>query len=81
MVDGKGRQQVGCVEHYLESGPGFIFLFHPALGPLWDVIAQKLRGGALAPGAELVLEVRILCLPRLPLCFISGLTSSLLSLS
>ena len=60
LVDGKCRPQVGCVERYLERGPSFIFLFHPALGPLWDVIAQKLRGGALAPGAELVLEVRIL---------------------
>ena len=41
----------------MARGPGFIFLYHPALGPLWDVIAQKIRGGALAPGAELVLEV------------------------
>lgn len=46
------------MEEYLARGPGFLFLFHPALGPLWDVIAQKVRGGALAPGAELVLEVR-----------------------
>ncbi len=45
------------MEEYLQRGPGFIFLYHPALGPLWDVIAQKVRGGALAPGAELVLEV------------------------
>ena len=50
--------QVGGVEEYLARGPGFLFLFHPALGPLWDVISQKIRGGALAPGAELVLEVR-----------------------
>ena len=49
--------QVGEVEQYLERGPGFIFLFHPALGPLWDVIAQKLRGGCLEAGAELVLQV------------------------
>ena len=38
------------------QGPGFIFLFHPALGPLWDVISQKLVGGSLAQGSELVLE-------------------------
>ena len=38
-------------------GPGFIFLFHPSLGPLWDIIAQKMRGGALTPGSEMVLEV------------------------
>ena len=50
--------QVGTVEQYLEKGPGFIFLFHPALGPMWDVIAQKIRGGALMHGSELVLEVR-----------------------
>ncbi|GFR51311.1 hypothetical protein Agub_g13676 [Astrephomene gubernaculifera] len=47
----------GSPEQYLERGPGFIFLFHPALGPLWDVIAQKLSGGCLAAGSELVLEV------------------------
>ena len=41
---------------YLAAGPGLIFLFHPALGPLWDVVAQKLRGGSLAPRSELVLE-------------------------
>ena len=45
------------MEQYLEKGPGFIFLFHPALGPMWDVIAQKIRGGALMHGSELVLEV------------------------
>ncbi|KAG2483473.1 hypothetical protein HYH03_017656 [Edaphochlamys debaryana] len=47
----------GSPEQYLAQGPGFIFLFHPALGPLWDVISQKLMGGSLAQGAELVLEV------------------------
>ena len=55
--------QIGDVEHFLKAGPNFIFLFHPSLGPLWDIIAQKLRGGALAPGSELVLEVR--CFPKL----------------
>ena len=49
--------QVGTVEQYLEKGPGFIFLFHPALGPMWDVIAQKIRGGALMHGSEVVMEV------------------------
>ena len=46
------------MEQYLEKGPSFIFLYHPALGPLWDIIAQKVRGGALKHGSELVLEVR-----------------------
>lgn len=49
--------QMGDVEHFLEKGPDFIFLFHPALGPLWHVIGQKLRGGAINQGSELVLEV------------------------
>ncbi len=39
------------------QGPGFIFLYHPALGPLWDVISQKVVGGSLAPRSELVLEL------------------------
>lgn len=47
-------RQVGDVQRYLDQGPGFIFLFHPALGPLWDVIAQKIRGGAVMDGSELV---------------------------
>ncbi|KAK9827994.1 hypothetical protein WJX81_006283, partial [Elliptochloris bilobata] len=54
---GMRTPKVGGVEEYLARGPGFLFLFHPALGPLWDVVSQKIRGGALAPGAELVLEV------------------------
>ena len=49
--------QVGEVDQYLERGPGFVFLYHPALGPLWEVIGQKLRGGRLAHGAEVVLDV------------------------
>ena len=49
--------QVGEVQQYLRQGPGFIFLWHPSLGPLWDIIAQKVTGGALAPGSELILEV------------------------
>jgi hypothetical protein len=48
---------VGDVQEYLSQGPGFVFLFHPSLGPLWDVISQKVRGGALLDGSELVLEV------------------------
>ncbi|GLI61415.1 hypothetical protein VaNZ11_003610 [Volvox africanus] len=47
----------GSPEQYLEKGPGFIFLFHPALGPLWDVISQKILGGSMTHGSELVLEV------------------------
>ena len=39
--------QVNSVEEYLKNGPGLIFLYHPALGPLYSIIAQKIRGGNL----------------------------------
>eukprot|EP00898_Chlorokybus_atmophyticus_P005878 jgi/Chlat1/6291/Chrsp44S05785 len=49
--------EMPSVERYLESGPPFIFLFNPALGPLWDIVEQKIRGGKLAFGAEVQLEI------------------------
>lgn len=48
---------VGDVDSYLHHGPSFIFLYHPALGPVWSLIAQKVQGGRLGAGSELVLEV------------------------
>ncbi|CAG9465799.1 unnamed protein product [Pedinophyceae sp. YPF-701] len=42
---------------YLKNGPPFIVLMHPALGPLWEVIGQKIRGGSMAEGSEMVLEI------------------------
>ncbi|CAM6096695.1 unnamed protein product [Calypogeia fissa] len=42
---------------YVEYGPPFLVFFHPSLGPLWDVIRQKIKGGSLASGSELQLEV------------------------
>ena len=59
MLEGCGMSvpDVGSVAEYLERGPGFIFLFHPALGPLWDVVAQKISGGRLHNGAEMQLEI------------------------
>ncbi|EFN58749.1 hypothetical protein CHLNCDRAFT_140453 [Chlorella variabilis] len=59
---------VGSVVEYLERGPGFVFLAHPALGPLWQVVGQKLRGGSLAPRAELQLEVAEACLRDVHVC-------------
>jgi hypothetical protein len=43
--------------HFFEKGPSFIFLYHPALGPLYSTIAQKLKGGRLHPGSELQLQM------------------------
>ena len=48
---------LNTVSEYLEKGPSFVFLFHPALGPLWSVISQKIRGGSLGQQSELVLEI------------------------
>jgi UTP---glucose-1-phosphate uridylyltransferase len=45
------------LEKMISEGPSFIFLFHPALGPLYNVIAQKMKGGHLTKGAEFQLEL------------------------
>lgn len=37
--------------------PPFLLRHHPALGPLWSVAAQKVRGSTLAAGSELELEL------------------------
>lgn len=42
---------------YLSRGPSFIADFHPALGVLYRIISQKIRGGHLAEGAEWVMEI------------------------
>ncbi|MBS0616114.1 MAG: UTP--glucose-1-phosphate uridylyltransferase [Verrucomicrobia bacterium] len=42
---------------FFHSGPSHIFLYHPALGPLYSIIAQKLRGGRLSSGSELQLGI------------------------
>lgn len=44
-------------EEFLQKGPSFIFLYHPALGPLYSVIRQKIRRGLLTIGSELQLEI------------------------
>lgn len=35
---------------------GTVFQYHPALGPLYSIIGQKLSKGKIAPGSEFVLE-------------------------
>lgn len=45
------------VEEYLKKGPEFLFLYHPALGPLYSSIRKKVRGGKMAMGSELLLEI------------------------
>lgn len=45
------------IEEYLLEGPSCIFIFHPALGPIYSIIAQKIRSGHFTNGAELQLEI------------------------
>lgn len=44
-------------EEHAEKKKGMIFLYHPALGPLYSIISQKLRRGKIAEGSELQLEI------------------------
>ncbi len=46
-----------AVEEYLKQGPEFLFLYHPALGPLYSSIRKKIRGGEWRLGSELLLEI------------------------
>lgn len=45
------------LQQYLERGPDFLFHYHPALGPLYSTIREKLCGGSLSLGSELFLEI------------------------
>lgn len=44
-------------KEYLSKGPNILFLYHPALGPVYNIIAQKVSGGAMAQNSELQLEI------------------------
>ncbi|GAB2299315.1 UTP--glucose-1-phosphate uridylyltransferase 3, chloroplastic [Dionaea muscipula] len=49
--------KIGSNDEYIESGPPFMILLHPALGPLWEVTRQKFSGGSISKGSELQIEV------------------------
>ncbi len=48
------------LEEYWERGPDCLFLYHPALGPLYSLIGQKLQMGKLGLHSELILEIAAL---------------------
>jgi len=52
---------------FVESGPSFLFSYHPALGPLYSIIGQKIQGGHLKEGSELQLEIADLELKNIEL--------------
>ncbi len=47
---------VSEVEESLTTPP-FLFSYHPALGPLYSIIAQKIQGGRFAHGSEMQLQI------------------------
>ncbi|CAK8566459.1 unnamed protein product [Lathyrus sativus] len=49
--------EIEADENYIDSGPPFLILLHPALGPLWEVTRQKFYGGSVSVGSELQIEV------------------------
>ncbi|KAJ1417702.1 Nucleotide-diphospho-sugar transferase [Sesbania bispinosa] len=49
--------EIEANENYVDSGPPFLILLHPALGPLWEVTRQKFYGGSISEGSELQIEV------------------------
>lgn len=54
-------------EEYLRGDLSSFIVLHPALGPIWDIIAQKVRGGNIEKGSELQLEITDLDLENLQL--------------
>lgn len=58
---------VGDEADYLSNNWGFLFYYHPALGPVYEVIAQKIRGGTIKKGSDLDLEIAELELINLDL--------------
>lgn len=58
---------LGSQEDFLNQGPPFFILFHPALGPLFNMIAKKINTGTLHAGSELQLEITDLQISSLDL--------------
>lgn len=52
---------------FFAKGPSFVFRYHPSLGPLYSIIAQKLRSGYMALKSELQLEIAELFIEELHL--------------
>lgn len=55
------------LDAYMKEGPEFVFLYHPILGPLYSTIREKILGGKLFTGSELLLEIADVSLKNLSL--------------
>lgn len=53
--------------HFFIHGPSFIFQYHPSLGPLYSIIAQKVHKGKMGYGSELQLDIADLLVQKLDL--------------
>lgn len=53
--------QIEGNDKYVDHGPPYLILLHPALGPLWEVTRQKFHGGSISKGSELQIEVAEFC--------------------
>ena len=42
---------------FLREGPSFLMSYHPALGPFYSIICQKIQEGEILNGSELQLEI------------------------
>jgi len=58
---------IGEFDDYLTYGPGIVVEVNPALGPLFYIMGQKIRGGTIADGSELHLDIAELDMENLHL--------------
>ncbi len=49
--------RINSEEEYIKNGPSMVVYLHPAIGPFYSLIAQKIRGGKLAEGAEFQAQI------------------------
>lgn len=54
-------------QFFVKKGPSYLFTYHPALGPLYEIIQQKLLKGKIHLGAELKLDISELLIEELDL--------------
>lgn len=54
-------------EAHMKIGPSFMVQYHPSLGPLFSIIAQKIRKGIILENSELQLEIAELDMENLHL--------------
>lgn len=59
--------EVPSMDSYIHEGPSFLFNYLPALGPLFSIIGQKIRGGAFHLHSELKLEIAEVSIENLTL--------------